>query len=224
MAISLRDIASSCLGTSTPSVLNNVFGYHWPPSQTLSLKRQLELDKGEAININVILVAESTFTTADITKIQYAIQFMREIYDDVNIGIRKIRWQAISTSAAGSFATIDSGGEACDLTDDFNGPGSDHLDVFVVRRMNGADGWSAVNGPCSKDHSTDMTGSVVSLNGSNNNAGNTFAHEIAHYLKLKHISSSNNFIGNNGSSNSNTTITVSQGNKMKSHCYCKDKC
>lgn len=224
MAISLRDTASSCLGTSSPSVLNNVFGYYWPPSQILSLKRQLELDRGEAININVILVAESTFTSADITKIQYALQFTRQIYDDVNIGIRKIRWQAIPTSDAGSYATIDSGGEACDLTDDWNGSGSDYLDVFVVRVINGADGWSEVDGPCSKNHSTEMTGSVVSLNGNNNNTGNTFAHEIAHYLKLEHISSSNNFIGNNGSSNSNTSITASQGNKMKSHCYCKDKC
>jgi membrane peptidoglycan carboxypeptidase len=84
--------------------------------------------------------------------------------------------------------------------------------------MNGADGWSAVSGSCDKN-SKGMTGSVVSLNGSLANSSNTFAHEMGHYLGLDHIAASDNFIGNNGASNSNTNIFDWQGNKMKSHCF-----
>jgi Pregnancy-associated plasma protein-A len=64
-----------------------------------------------------------------------------------------------------------------------------------------------------------MTGSVVSLNGSLANAGNTFAHEMGHYLGLSHIADADNFIGGNGSSNSNTHIHAWQGDSMKKHCF-----
>ena len=64
-----------------------------------------------------------------------------------------------------------------------------------------------------------MTGSVVSLNGNLANSGNTFAHEMGHYLGLKHIAAADNFIGNNGASNSNTNIFDWQGTTMKAHCF-----
>jgi hypothetical protein len=66
-----------------------------------------------------------------------------------------------------------------------------------------------------------MTGSVVSLNGSTANAGNTFAHELGHYMGLDHIADTGNFIGNNGSSDSNTGIEVWQYKKMRDHCAVK---
>jgi len=225
MAISLKNVTQNCLGITPPlSVLRDVFGYFFPPGQTLSLKRQLELLSEPGFNINVILVADDNFTWQDWEETQYAIQFMRNIYANVNLCVRKIRWQGINAADAGSYATIDSGSEAHDLTDDWNGPDSGYLDVFVVRSMNGADGWSAVKGPCSKDDKDEMTGSVVSLNGVYDNSGNTFAHEIGHYLGLKHISDPNNFIGNNGGSNANTGIFAWQGTTMKKHCYVKDIC
>jgi hypothetical protein len=64
-----------------------------------------------------------------------------------------------------------------------------------------------------------MTGCVVSLNGDYANSGNTFAHELGHYLGLNHIADPANFIGNNGSSNSNTDILAWQGDIMKTHCF-----
>lgn len=233
MALSLRNTAASCLGkTGSVSVLRDVFGYVWRDAsgnifggnqRQLSLKNQLQRCKGQALNVNVILVGIENFAAVDFQETQFAIQFMRDIYDDVAVGVRKVVWQQIPASAAGGYAVIDSGSEAHDLTDDWNGPGG-ALDVFVVRSMNGADGWSAVDGPCSKDDKDEMTGSVVSLNGSFSNSGNTFAHEIGHYLGLEHVSAVNNFIGNNGASDAKTGITSSQGNTMKSHCHVKDVC
>ncbi len=223
MALSLKSIAS-CVGASTPfRVRRDFFGFaHGGPGRDLSLKRQLELCQGESLGINIIKVGLEDFTDTNNNEIENAIQFAREIYDDVDIGIRRVLWWHITNAQAGSHRTIDSVGEARDLTHDWTVNNS-FLDVFVVRNMNGADGWSAVDGDPDKD-AKNMTGSVVSLNGSFNNSGNTMAHEIAHYLGLEHVSSNTNFIGGNGSSNSNTGISSGQGNTMKQHGYVRDVC
>jgi len=47
---------------------------------------------------------------------------------------------------------------------------------------------------------------------------------MGHYLGLEHVAAPNNFIGNNGNSNSNTGIANSQGDKMKEHCFVGDVC
>lgn len=220
---SLKSIAG-CVGVATPfSVLRGLFGYGSVPSgRNLSLKRQLELCQGQSLGINIILVGREDFTSTNIREVEHAVQFMRDIYDDVGIGIRRVLWFHITNAQAGSFRTIDSSGEARDLTHRFTVDNNFH-DVFVVRNMNGADGWSAVDGDADKD-AKNMTGSVVSLNGSFSNSGNTMAHEIAHYLGLDHVASNSNFIGGNGSSNSNTGITNGQGTKMKQHDFVRDVC
>lgn len=225
MALSLKNIAQNCLGKSPPlSMRWDVFGFYSNPDLELSLKRQLELSQGEGLNLNLILVAEENFTWLDIEEIQYAVQYMRNIYDDVSICVRKLRWQVISNADAGGYATIDSGAEAHDLTDDWNGPNGGYLDVFIVRSMTGgAAGWSGVDNPCSKDDKDEMTGTVVSIHFSRNISGVAFAHEAGHYLGLKHHSNNSNFMHANASGSS-TIITSAQGNTMKSHCYVKDIC
>ena len=233
MTLSFKGTAASCLGVSgRVSAIDDIFGFVFNPGLELSLGRQLQLARGQALNINAILVAHEDFEYQDWEETQYAIQFMRDIYAKVGVGVRKIRWQGIPSSDAGGYAMIGSASEAHDLTDDWNGPDGGYLDLFVVRAMGGdSDGVSAVNGPCSKDDKDEMTGAVVSLNGDRDNSGNTFAHEVGHYLGLKHIDDPTNFIGggpigsdSEGASNSNTSITESQGRKMKDHCYVKNTC
>lgn len=169
------------------------------------------------LNINLILVGAESFTQTDLTRVLDSMQIMRGIYRRVGIVIRDVEWYEITNAQAGAAAVIDSGAEADDLTDDWTVP-NEAVDVFVVRQMNGADGWSAVDGSCNKD-AKGMTGSVVSLNGTTANSGNTFAHEVGHYLGLDHIADVGNFIGGDGGSDSWTGIYDWQGDRMKRHCF-----
>lgn len=211
-----------CIGKSGgTSIVHDLFGYTEVPRE-ISLRRQLEALTRKHYHVNVISVAPENFAAGSFKKINLALDITREIYGKVNFGIGRIEWSFITASQAGSKQIVDSQGEAEELTEDWNAPTSG-LDLFVVRAMNGADGWSAVGGSCDKD-SKGMSGSVVSLNGSDSNIGNTFAHEMGHYLGLDHIPDAGNFIGNNGASNSNTGIKTSQGDKMKTHCFVKNGC
>ncbi|MCP4231242.1 MAG: hypothetical protein GY771_13990, partial [bacterium] len=165
MTLSLKTVAANCLSiTPSFSVISGIFGYkldYGVPKRTISLKRQLELIQGPSLDINLILVGPERFTEVELAETQYAVQFARDIYAKVDLGVRKINWQYIPMSEARRYMKINSSGEAEDLTDDWNGP-KGALDVFVVRIMThafGADGVSDVSGPCSKDHWYEMTGS-----------------------------------------------------------------
>lgn len=231
MSLSLKTIASNCLSLSPPfSVLRDFLGHtlgYIPQGVTISLKRQLQLVKGHSLGMNIILVGVENFTTTDLEETESDIQFTRDIYANVDLGIRKIEWYQISAADAGGYATIDSSAEAHDLTDDWSVP-NNFVDVYIVRVMTHADGVSAVEGPCSKEDKDEMTGSVVSLNGAWCNSGNTLAHEVGHYLGASkddpghHSSDPSNFI--TSASNCNTKIEAAQGTDMKKHCYVKDVC
>ena len=171
------------------------------------------------VDLNVILVGSDGFTEAHRRQVARSIEIMRSIFAKVGFGIRVVGRFDILLAAANGHETIENGGEAGDLTAEFTFP-NEAVDVFVVRAMTGADGWSAVNGPCDKN-AKGWTGSVVSLNGDSANSGNTFAHEVGHYLGLDHIPFAGNFIyeENGVGSNSNTGIIGWQGDTMKRHCF-----
>lgn len=175
-----------------------------------------------SLAINLILVGTESFTTADRQEIAAALDIMREIYSRVDILVERVGWFGINNADAGGFVTIDSKAEAKNLTESWAVP-NDSLDVFVVRSMTyGADGVSPVNGTCNKN-AEGWTGAVVSLNGDAANSGNTFAHEVGHYLSLNHVPDTGNFVGSttdtNGASDSWTGIFDWQGNAMKGHCF-----
>jgi hypothetical protein len=167
--------------------------------------------------INIIKVGFEDFTPANNQMVLDCLRITREIYEQVDFTLGPVDFWIINNANAGNYRVINSESEAEDLTQDWT-VRNDKLDVFVVRAMIGADGWSAVDGPCDKD-AKGFNGAVVSLNGSTANAGNTFAHEIGHYLGLDHIADPTNFIGNNGDSDSNTGIEVWQYKTMRNHCF-----
>jgi hypothetical protein len=173
------------------------------------------------VTLNLTLVGTELFSAADRQKVNDAVQIMRTILLAVDLHISVDRFR-MSVSQAGSLVNITSDADAQALTEKAAGP-DNTVDFFVVKTMVGAEGWSPVGGPCNKKKKG-MTGVVVSLNGSVDNCGNTFAHELGHYLGLVHCpcvdaACNDNFIRGGGcSSNSNTVITAEQGDLVKSHC------
>jgi hypothetical protein len=223
VALSVKQ-ALACIGrVPDSSIVRDLFGYAVVPKE-LSTRTQLGLLEGKHYHVNVIQVAPEDFPSWATRQICYALQFTRDIFGGVGIGIGRVNWYHVTSAQAGSKAVIDSEAEASDLTSDWTVP-NDGLDLFVVRLINGADGWSAVNGSCNKDAGKQMTGSVVEIYLDNDDyAGNGFAHEMGHYLGLDHVADSGNFIGGNGASDSWTGIFSWQGDEMKKHCFMKNGC
>lgn len=254
--LSVRQIAKNCLGvTGDFSVNSHVYGYVFrgndgsvfgtlAASDTLpgsgapttrSLKRHLQTVSGKATDLVMILVShENDFsgvvTRDQVTKAQYAIQVARDIYAQRNLGIRTIRWLRIPVADAGGYANISDRGEAEDLTDDWSSSGGG-IDVFLVQSIGDAGGWSNVDGPCSKESKTDLSGVVIELSSGRRFLGVLLGHEVGHYLGLEHANSITNLMGVDSNDdgigeldNNSTQLTSSQGNTMRSHCSVRGPC
>ena len=211
--VSVRDVAENCMNVSgTISVNRDIFGYIYRDSNNRlfgslggndtfpatgeplarSLRQQLDRSEGSAMNLCVFMVGyEPNLTSTvsnngdedDVTKVQYAIQVMRDIYAQAGLGVRRIFWRVIPVDEAGSYVDIADKPEAEDLTDDFSGP-NDGLDTFFVQTVGGADGWCNTGGPCDKDAKDEMTGVVLEVSLSRRTTGVLLAHEVGHYLGL----------------------------------------
>lgn len=254
--LSVRTIAQSCLGVGGAiSVNSHVYGYIFRDTDgsvfgtlgsgdtlpgsgeptTRLLKRHLEAISGRATDLAIILVShENDFsgsvTVDQVTKTQYAIQVVRDIYAQAGLGIRRISWQRIPVADAGGYAVITDRDEAQNLTDDWSGSGGG-IDVFLVQSIADAGGWSNVDGPCDKTSKSDLSGAVVELNRGRRFTGILIAHEVGHYLGLEHANSTTNLMGadTNGDgigelTNSSTGVTGGQGSTMRSHCSVRDGC
>jgi len=175
---------------------------------------------GAGFDVNLILVGTENFTTALRTQLDGSLSGAQAIYTNVGLQMRNLQFFHIDVADAGTYANLDRS-EASSLTGDWTVP-NHAVDLFISPMLTGgADGVSPINGSCNKD-AKGMNGCVVSLNGDTANSANTFAHEIGHYLGLDHIAEPNNFIGNNGPSNSNTQIFQWQGDTMSKHCFVYD--
>jgi hypothetical protein len=239
--LSVRATAASCLGVSPPfSVNTHLYGYIFRDAsgtvgitQPRSVKRQLELMKGRAINICIFLVGhENDFsgvvTLAQVISVQQAMQTMRDLYSQVNLGVRTLFWRRIDMDDVGNYVIITDRPEAVDLTDDFSGP-NDGIDVFYVQSILNSGGWSTIPGPCDKDAKDEMTGAVIEL--SSGILGILTAHEVGHYLGLQHATTITNVMGvdSNGDGigeldNTSTNLTSSQGTTMRGHCAVRSPC
>ncbi len=254
--LSVRRIARDCLGvTGRISVNTHLYGYIFRDTDgsvfgtlgggdtlpgsgqptSRSFRRHLETISGKSTNLVVFLVGhENDFSGAvsrdDVTKIQYAIQVTRDLYAQVDVGIRRLNWRRISQADAGGYVNISDGGEAEDLTDDFSGPGGG-IDVFFVQSIGDAGGWSNVEGPCDKDSKDGRTGAVLEVSGGRRFTGVLLGHEVGHYLGLSHTNSTANMMGDDsdgdgiGSINSNSTaISNGEGTTMRRHCSIVGPC
>lgn len=253
--LSVRRIAQDCLGVSGDiSINSDVYGYPYRDTDgslfgtltgddtfpgsgeptTRSLRRHLETISGTSTNLVVILVGhEPDFSGAidrdDVTSIQYAIQVMRDLYAQVDFGVRRLRWQRIPEAEAGGYVNILDCAESEDLTDDWSGPGTG-IDVFFVQSIGDAWGWSTSPGPCDKD-AKGRTGAVLSLTNSRRLLGIVLGHEVGHYLGLVHTNSMDNMMGDDPDGDGkgrvdrgSTAISQWEAVVMKAHCSVNEPC
>lgn len=230
---SINTVLDQCLGVDSPgSVVRDLFDLRRGVQLELSVKRQLGLVRGDAFGINAIVVCPDSFTAADYDEIEFAIQGARDIYDGVGVGIDTVEWYSVPASDNTSQCTLgddeDDLAEARELSNDYT-VDNDHLDVFFVRSIVGSTaGWSAVDGPCSKDSflglGFGMSGSVVELVGAPAITAVILAHELGHYFGLEHASLSGNFMRGTSGTN-NTGITTGQGATVKDKtCFVTEDC
>lgn len=175
------------------SLLRHFWCYnHRPMGASLSLLWQVRLIGKKHIHLNLIRVGDAVLEEQRQRRINGGAHRLREIFGRIDLGVVRIEHYVITTDEANGRDTIDSDSEADDLTNEWTRHNAG-LDVFIVHHgwidlVEGARaGISAVHGSCDKDYAKGMTGSVVSIDGDAEEVGHTMAHEVGHYLGLRHL-------------------------------------
>lgn len=204
MQVSIRDTCQDCLDRSgTLRAYRDLFGYPWGRiNRDLRIRRHIENIRATSINLCVFFVGHepgfadpTLFTQAQAIRTQHAIDVMREIYEQADLGVRRIFWRYIPKDEALPYMSVNAGG-ATNLTQAYSGP-NDGIDLFMVQNITDAGGWSNSSGPCNKNASG-RTGAVVRVNfalSDNDYFGILVAHEVGHYLTLTHTNSPTNLMG-----------------------------
>lgn len=218
---SLRSSAT-CIGlTGTISVARDYFGFLRGAPGDVSVLTQVRRLQGRHVHMNFIRVGSDQFTNNDLEEMDAALQFTRDNYAQVSLGVGRIEHFVISTAQADGADNINNDDEAEELTNDWTVPNS-ALDIFWVLTYSGSTiGRSRVDGPCNKD-AKGMDGSVVAIEGSVNTTGFVLAHEAGHYLALSHSTFSTNLMF--GTVPNGGALTSSQGSDMRDHCFTKSGC
>jgi hypothetical protein len=236
---SLRSLAT-CIGLPAGfSVLRDLFGFArgvLPPDPTgadvtVSLLRQMNRLDGDFLDLNVIAVGSDQFTDNDYIEIDYSIFKLRNIYHTVSLGVGRIQHWIVTTADADGLDSPTSEDDLEQLTQDWT-VDNDGIDLFIPHNMNVPSnggtllGLSAVGGSCDKD-SKGMSGATCGLWGSEQTA-RTFAHELGHYVGLRHRNSQpNNLMCQSGQANSirnSVLLTSGQGDDMDDHCSVGSPC
>ena len=236
---SIRALAA-CIGVDGDiSVLRDFYGFirgQLPPDPTgadvsVSLKRQVTRLEGDHFHLNVIQVGSDQFTDNDFIEIDYSIFRIRNIYEQVSLGVGRILHWIVTTEQADGLDTPTSEDDLRDLTQDWT-VDNDAIDMFIPHNMsvpsNGGSvlGLSPVEGPCDKD-AKGMNGSTCGLFGSEQTS-RSFAHEIGHYLGLEHRNNSpSNLMCQSSKASSirnSVNLTSSQGDNMHDHCFVTGGC
>jgi hypothetical protein len=240
MTASIRQLAG-CIGISGGfSILSDFLGF-WggklPSDPTgaqvqISLVRQGRLLKGRHFNLNVIFIGSDNFTAADHDQIDYTIFKMRNIYNQVNVGVGRVAYFGVSHADAGGLDAPTTQDQLSDIGHRWAVQG-DGLDIAVPVAMNVASnggmilGLSPQPGPCTDKHAKGMNGSVVGLFGKEQTA-RSFSHEIGHNLGLGHENSSpSNLMAQSSVASSirdSVVLTAAQGNTIIGHCLMKQGC
>lgn len=244
----------NCIGVDTDgsvSVLFHLFGFSRSrvpvdPCSTagaqVSILDQLKSLEGKHIHLNIIRVGIDNFSDAEIDNIDSAIFSARNIYRTRNLGIGRVEHFDVTSADADGKDDLGSEDEAEDLTHDWT-VSNNGLDVFMVHNIS-ADfvGISDIKGPCDKNDKG-MNGVIGGeVNRTRSEVARTFAHEIGHYLGLRHnhnakpdcpdtTAGCNNLMAQTRCADScgggicvAVLLTSSQGSTIRSHCFVQDGC
>jgi hypothetical protein len=179
-------------------------------------------------DLNVIMVGKDKFNAAQLQKVNDSIAVMTSIYAPLGPTVGVINRYEIKSADSRGLHIIRNEADAETLSGLWAVP-NDAIDLFVVAVIPIKDGWSPLQGKCPKQKGKTVRSPVVSLNGDKDNAGNTFAHEVGHYLGLPHAEDDSSLVGAGfvatnfmkTNSGSNTEMTQAQSQKMRTHCTIK---
>jgi len=240
MSASLRGLAA-CIGvTGSFSVLGDFLGL-WqrslPSDPTgaevrVSLLRQFERLKGRHFHLNIILMGSDSFTSAEHDQIDYSVYKIRNIYNQVAVGVGRIKYYGVAHADASGLDAPTTQDQLSQLGHNWAVQG-DGSDISIPVAMNVASdggmilGLSPEPGPCEGKHAKGMNGSVVGLFGKEQTA-RSFAHEIGHNLGLGHQNDHpSNLMAQSSLASSirdSVQLTSDQGNTIDGHCLMKAGC
>jgi hypothetical protein len=176
-------------------------------------------------DLNVIVVGGDKFTPAQSQQVNDSIQVMTSIYAPLGPLVGTVSRFSISTANSRGLHNMVTDADAEKLADLFSVP-NEAIDLFVVVTWVLHDGLSPLAGKCPKLTRKTLRSPVVALNGTAANSGNSFAHEIGHFLGLPHAEDdsslvapalvASNFMAK--ASGANTSMTQAQSDKMRTHC------
>ena len=218
---SLREHFKSLGYPNGGSLLFDYFGhFRVPRTLSVSLQHQMErCRRSHIIHLNLIEVGFDTLPAATRNRfrdrIDLAILRAREIYDQTDIGVARIKHAIIEDAFAGSYPDIGSDGEASDLCAAFS-VSNNGIDVFMVLTYANSGGSSPKGGDCSDEKDTKDLGVVVPIDdGDAENTATAVSHEVGHYLGLGHVDDLSNLMSKPGNLRQ---LTGDQIDEIRCHC------